>query len=135
MNCPWCRASLDLVTLGPVTVDHCPTCGAQWFDRTELAAVLNAEAPGLAVDWGRPVPEAELGGWPRCPRDQGDLIAHRWLGVEFGRCARCRGVLLSDASWNQLLQAARLRADASADHVAAFDLIGMVAEVLAFWHH
>ena len=51
MNCPWCKTSLDLVTLGPVTVDQCRKCRAEWFDHTELAALVGPAAQVLA---GRP---------------------------------------------------------------------------------
>ena len=136
MDCPWCTTALDLVTLGPVTVDHCSRCGAKWFDRTELAGALTTEAPGLAVDWGVPVERADLADWPACPRgDHGRLVAHQWLGAEFGRCRRCRGILIGDANWNRLLAAARLKADESGQRVGAFGLLELVGEVFALFHH
>ena len=135
MNCPWCSTRLDPLALGPVTVDSCSRCGPQWFDRTELAAALNAELPGLAVDWGQPSERRDLAGWPTCPRDRAQLTAYQWLGAEFGRCERCRGVLISDANWAQLLGAARLKVDQSGRQVGAFALIEIVGEVLALFHH
>jgi hypothetical protein len=87
------------------------------------------------VDWGLPLERRDLDGWPTCPRDQAKLIAYKWLGVEFGRCEQCRGVLISDANWAQLLGAARRKLDQSGQRVGAFALIEIVGEVLALFHH
>lgn len=53
MRCALCEAPCIAEPVATITLDRCSACHALWFDRTELAAALNARVPGIAVDWGR----------------------------------------------------------------------------------
>lgn len=135
MQCPWCGAAMIAHTIGRTEIDVCERCGARWFDRTELAAAIAAEGPLVTVSWGLPRTREDLTGWPACPRDPGPLLAHEWLGAEFGRCRLCHGVLISEAGWQHLLQAVRLKADPSSLGVGILTVTEAVLETLSWIHH
>lgn len=88
-----------------VVLDRCPVCGTVWFDRTELAAVVTAERPGVVVHWGRPAAGAPgAGGWQACPRDGTPTLRPYDLdGVPFRRCTRCRGIAIAGEDLQRLL--------------------------------
>jgi Zn-finger nucleic acid-binding protein len=46
IQCSRCKADAELVSLGPVVVDHCVQCGNVWFDNSELEkASLASDGP------------------------------------------------------------------------------------------
>jgi Zn-finger nucleic acid-binding protein len=47
MNCPACRSLMLVVEHDGIELDHCPGCLGTWFDRDELALLL--DEPGGVV--------------------------------------------------------------------------------------
>jgi Zn-finger nucleic acid-binding protein len=47
MNCPACRSLMLVVEHDGIELDHCPACAGTWFDRDELALLL--DEPGGAI--------------------------------------------------------------------------------------
>lgn len=47
IECPRCKCEAELVSLGPVDIDWCATCGNMWFDTAELERACSA-ADGVA---------------------------------------------------------------------------------------
>jgi Zn-finger nucleic acid-binding protein len=47
MNCPVCRSLMLVVEHDGIELDHCPGCLGTWFDRDELALLL--DEPGGVV--------------------------------------------------------------------------------------
>ncbi len=45
MKCPACRSLMLVVEHDGIELDHCPACAGTWFDRDELALLLD-EATG-----------------------------------------------------------------------------------------
>jgi Zn-finger nucleic acid-binding protein len=50
IQCPRCKVDAELVSLGPVDVDHCVTCGNMWFDNLELERATSAADGALGAD-------------------------------------------------------------------------------------
>jgi Zn-finger nucleic acid-binding protein len=131
MRCPVCAATTTDERMGTVHVDQCTHCKALWFDHTELAASLVHRLPGLAVEWGSPVPEAAASDQLSCPRDAGEgLRGYEWLGVNFARCPACCGVLCSAAGWQDLLDAAEATMQRPRPRSLAWDTVELVLTVL-----
>ena len=106
MQCALCGASCVAEPIGAITLDRCTGCHALWFDRTELAGAFNVKAPGIAPDWGQPLPSPGDEG-PLCPRTAGvRLRGYTWSGEHFWRCPTCKGVLMTGTAWQGLLAAA-----------------------------
>jgi Zn-finger nucleic acid-binding protein len=82
----------ELVHRG-VALDVCGSCGATWYDGSELARVV-----GHAVQWGPPASIALEGvPAPACPRCRAPLEERRvakLAGLSAEVCRRCGGVLL-----------------------------------------
>lgn len=117
---------MTVSTVGRVEVDVCQRCGARWFDRTELAAALAAQGSRATPSWGSPKPTSTAGEAGTCPRDRHPLIAHQWLGAEFGRCSACQGVLIGGSSWQLMLA----RCSGPGERVTGKDVAKSVAEIV-----
>lgn len=100
--CPVCHEPMVPELRGPVTIDRSPTCGTLWLDRTELAAIVEAESPGASVSWGSPDPAGAPVG--PCPVDgTPTLEAYRIGDLSFQRCPACRGVAIGAETLERLL--------------------------------
>jgi Zn-finger nucleic acid-binding protein len=95
-----------------VTLDQCTSCKALWFDRTEFAASMERDVPGVTIQWGKTV-KARTGPVRACPRDGTPMKAMEWDGIPFDRCATCAGVVLSEHSWDAVHREAEARAKGS----------------------
>lgn len=112
MVCPICSAGMQVIDHGGVNLDQCTSCSALWFDRTEFAATMEHDVPGVSIQWGKTVKDRP-GPARGCPRDKAPMKAMEWDGILFDRCGRCSGVLLSKASWDAVRDAAEARAKGS----------------------
>ena len=112
MQCPICTHPIVTIDHAGIALDQCTSCGALWFDRTEFAATMEHDVPGVAIQWGRTVKERH-GLVHRCPRDASALKPMEWDGIPFDRCAKCAGVLLSKGSWTAVHLAAEAHAKGS----------------------
>jgi Zn-finger nucleic acid-binding protein len=130
MQCPLCEASCAAELIGAVTLDRCAGCRALWFDRTELAGAFNARVPGVATDWGQPLPTSVEEG-PLCPRTAGiRLRGYTWLGERFWRCPTCKGVLMTAAAWQGMLVAAERQLLDRQQRVTTLDGVQVIVEIL-----
>ena len=50
IQCPRCKVDAELISLGPVDVDHCAMCGNIWFDNFELERASFAADGALGAD-------------------------------------------------------------------------------------
>jgi Zn-finger nucleic acid-binding protein len=99
---------MTTVDRNEVTLDECASCGALWFDRTELATTIKKDVPGARVQWGSTIKDYH-GPTRLCPRDGAHMKAYEWDGIPFYRCGGCSGVLVSLDSWKVLHEAAEAR--------------------------
>jgi len=101
-SCPVCHEPMTPERRGPVTIDRSPTCGTLWLDRTELSAIVEAEAPGATVSWGRRSPDEGAVG--PCPVDGATPLDRYELdGLPFHRCPACRGIAMAAEALERLL--------------------------------
>ena len=112
MTCPICSGTMQLVDHSGVTIDQCTACKALWFDRTEFAASMERDVPGVTIQWGKSVKDRH-GPARACPRDGIPMKAMEWDGVPFDRCGKCAGVLLTEQSWEAVHREAEARAKGS----------------------
>ena len=112
MQCPICSHSMAVIDHAGIALDQCTSCAALWFDRTEFAATMEQDVPGVSIQWGKTVKERS-GVQRHCPRDSSPLKTMEWDGIPFDRCAECAGVLLSKESWLAAHRAAEARAKGS----------------------
>jgi len=98
LHCPWCRQGMREVQHAGVPFHRCGKCGVHWIDRRNLLA---GEAPRA----GRRTFDG-----PSCPSEGGPLIPHRRGEIEFWRCNRCEGILISEGNWNRMIGAPTLKA-------------------------
>jgi Zn-finger nucleic acid-binding protein len=130
MHCAWCEAKCVAEPVGSITLDRCSACHALWFDRTELAGAFNARVPGIAVDWGRPLPTPGAEG-PLCPRTPGvQLRSYVWLGERFWRCPACQGVLMTASAWDGMLATAQRQLREPQQRVGVLDGVQVILEIL-----
>ena len=71
LNCPKCKAAMEKVAFGGVTVDRCVSCKGLWFDATEREQLRDTEGaealdttPAAAHKFAAP---ASPGGKILCP--------------------------------------------------------------------
>jgi Zn-finger nucleic acid-binding protein len=130
MQCALCEASCVPEPVGAITLDRCSGCGALWFDRTELAGAFHARVPGLAVDWGRPLPAPADEG-PQCPRTADvRLRSYELLGQRFWRCPRCQGVLMTASAWHGMVATAERRLQERHQRLGVLDGAQIILEIL-----
>jgi Zn-finger nucleic acid-binding protein len=103
---------MALIDHSGIALDQCTVCSALWFDRTEFAATMEQDVPGVSIQWGKAVKERH-DVERRCPRDGTPLKAMEWDGIPFDRCGKCAGVLLTKDSWVAVHKAAEARAKGS----------------------
>jgi Zn-finger nucleic acid-binding protein len=106
MNCPKCKAEMELVTVEGVTVDRCGNCKGIWFDAGEQQALKDRKAVE-AVDTG----DAAVGKKMdkihdiRCPRCDVPMIrmveADREL-IDYEACTKCFGVFLDAGEFKHM---------------------------------
>ncbi len=48
MKCPACRSLMLVVEHDGIELDHCPACAGTWFDRDELALLLDERGGAVA---------------------------------------------------------------------------------------
>lgn len=130
MQCALCEASCVAELINSITLDRCSGCRALWFDRTELAGAFNARVPGIAVDWGQPLPTPAHEG-PLCPRTSDvRLRSYAWLGQRFWRCPTCQGVLMTASAWRGMLATAERQFLERHQRVGVLDGVQLILEIL-----
>jgi Zn-finger nucleic acid-binding protein len=130
MQCPLCEASCVAELINSITLDRCSGCRALWFDRTELAGALHVRVPGIAVDWGQPLP-ATVDEGPLCPRtSDARLRSYTWLGQRFWRCPKCQGVLMTGSAWQGMVATAEGQVLDRHQRVGVLDGAQVVLEIL-----
>jgi Zn-finger nucleic acid-binding protein len=91
--CPGCGSAMIEEDHGPACFDRCTSCGAYWFDRGELEALLEARGSDhrLHFHFAGHAGKTER----RCPRcDDAALWTYHLGQIPIDRCWRCRGLLL-----------------------------------------
>lgn len=128
-RCPWCQVAMIKAVVGRFEIDICETCGARWFDRTELAATLATLGSRVPPSWGRAETDRQPG--PACPRDGTPLVTFRWLGGDLARCSACHGVLVDGISWRLMSEQATRRPHSITPSDVAGSLLEIVLETLS----
>ena len=132
MICPACRSPMLVVEYDGIELDHCPACAGTWFDRDELALLLDdptgevgAQLRATAVC---ALPAAETREKPRrCPAcrqrmRKANIGPH--AGVLIDACPAGHGLWFDDGEVAAL--AADLQHEGTELPVRALDFLGAV---------
>ena len=49
LSCPKCKAAMEKVSFGGVTVDRCVSCKGLWFDASEREQLRDLQVPSLSA--------------------------------------------------------------------------------------
>ena len=95
IDCPRCAVQLkpeSVKQFGPnVLIDVCPSCGGTWYDKGELAKVLEDRSlHERLVSFPSSGERSSLA----CPRCGGEMVTRSEGEVEVGNCTSCTGVWL-----------------------------------------
>ncbi len=95
IDCPRCEIELKrerVKKFGPdVLIDVCPSCGGTWYDKGELAKVLDDRTlHSRLVNFPAAGEESSV----PCPRCGGDMVMRKEGEVEVDSCVSCTGVWL-----------------------------------------
>ena len=111
MNCPKCGEPMEPVEVRSITIDRCPGCGGQWYDRDELRLLKDKASHGdycwVDVDlWkeaGRLRIDTESHG--ACPRDGAPLTRLRYgdSDVVVEACPKCFGLWLDAGEFDKII--------------------------------
>ena len=129
--CPTCSTALVPDRFSDVPVSRCPRCATVWCDRTDLNAIVARLSPGFLMHWGQLVtgPSGDTTG--ACPRCGRRLAAYQLEGVDFERCANCRGVAIRQDALDHLIDLARRDVAQGVHSARASAALTELAEVLA----
>jgi uncharacterized protein len=109
MNCPKCKAAMELVTVEGVTVDRCTSCKGIWFDAGEQRQLKDKKAAG-AVDTG----DAAVGKkmdkihdirCPRCDVEMIRMVEVDQQSIDYEACTKCFGIFLDAGEFKHLKEA------------------------------
>ena len=106
MNCPKCKAAMELVTFEGVTVDRCSACKGIWFDANEQKE-LKGKKGADAIDTGDAVVGKKMDKIHdiRCPRCNVPMI---WMvevdsqSIDYEACTKCFGIFLDAGEFKHL---------------------------------
>ena len=95
MDCPRCEIGLKqehVKQFGPdVLIDVCPSCGGTWYDKGELARLLEDRSLHTRlVDFPAAGEDSPIA----CPRCDGKMVMRKEGEVEVDSCVSCTGVWL-----------------------------------------
>ncbi|MDP3277412.1 MAG: zf-TFIIB domain-containing protein [Deltaproteobacteria bacterium] len=96
MQCPKCRAALEIVIFDDVKIDRCTGCYGLWFDRGEDTRLR--KSPGAAaIDIGdpklaKPFNEMTRVDCPRCRTRMVRMVYAPQPHIWYESCATCGGV-------------------------------------------
>ena len=100
-RCPECGGVLAVQHHPRLELERCTNCGGTWFDRRELASLLDHSLQGRALDAHDATSDEPT--THRCPRcDAQTLSRCRRQGIECLKCPGCGGMFLSQASLTAL---------------------------------
>jgi Zn-finger nucleic acid-binding protein len=98
LNCPKCKAAMEKVAFGGVTVDRCVSCKGLWFDASErekLRDTEGAEAIDATPAAAPKVAAPEAAGKVLCPACRTPMIRmvdRDQPHIHFESCTVCYGV-------------------------------------------
>lgn len=98
MNCPNCRTDLEDHILQGKIYHKCPSCGGLWFDKGELALLMQ-EKDWFKIDSKHSDASSYIntGNLP-CPRDSNTMHTIKYShesGVNINLCSLCEGLWLN----------------------------------------
>lgn len=113
MKCPHCSGNMVLVRFHDVELDHCPDCGGNFFDPTELDQLLSInQAEAIDPPQSRD-DSCDDESWLFCPRcAEHDakvrmitMVDADWRRVRFERCPKCGGSWFDGGGFRELKRA------------------------------
>jgi uncharacterized protein len=110
MDCPKCKAAMELVTFEGVTIDRCTACKGMWFDANEQKWLKELGTKGAeAVDVGDPVVGRKMDKITdyACPRCGEGTTMMRMVVVDekpmdYEACPKCYGIFLDAGEFRAL---------------------------------
>ena len=103
MNCPKCRAAMEVVTFEGIDVDRCTSCQGIWFDVLEKEHL--AELPGSeAIDVGDKPADASDPRHLLCPVCRTLMIpmtVHGHPGLRYESCTVCYGAFFDAGEFRE----------------------------------
>jgi uncharacterized protein len=100
LHCPKCKAAMEKVAFGGITVDRCVSCRGIWFDASERDRLKDADG-SEAIDTGKPSASPQpataqpAAGKVLCPVCKTPMIGmtdHQQPHLKFESCTVCYGV-------------------------------------------
>ncbi|HEX5632541.1 MAG TPA: zf-TFIIB domain-containing protein [Gemmatimonadales bacterium] len=102
--CPYCLAIMQTMHQGKVQLEVCIACGTRWFDRADLAAVVDQVASDAVLGWD--VQEVRGDVNQNCPRCRTQTLEPWTFGqVGFRRCGTCGGVSIPSEDLDVIIKA------------------------------
>ena len=96
MNCPKCKAAMELIQIGGIEIDRCTRCKGIWFDKQEQSLIKSARGSHKA-DTGHGAIGEHYNAirniqCPRCnvPMQEGELKRGR-ISIQIETCSKCQG--------------------------------------------
>jgi Zn-finger nucleic acid-binding protein len=105
MNCPKCKAAMEIVTVEGVTVDRCVGCKGIWFDAGEQRALKERKAE--AVDTGdsgtgKRMDKIHDISCPRCGVGMIRMVEVDQQAIDYEACTKCFGIFLDAGEFKRL---------------------------------
>ncbi|MGN6368259.1 MAG: zf-TFIIB domain-containing protein [Phycisphaerae bacterium] len=106
IQCPKCRAPMELITFEGITIDRCSTCKGMWFDANEQKLLKQANASD-AVDIGDPAVGRKMDKitnieCPRCHVPMIRMVQVDQHATDYEACPNCYGIFLDAGEFRDL---------------------------------
>jgi Zn-finger nucleic acid-binding protein len=100
LQCPKCKAPMEMVQIETTQVDRCTSCRGLWFDALEDQDIRSAEAAEtLDAPAAGPAPAPPKGkrstfDCPRCQAPMIQMVDRMGRRIQYESCPRCHGKFL-----------------------------------------
>ncbi len=94
MNCPKCKTAIHEMRLEGVDFDFCSSCKGMWFDRDELAFMMELKKDIPYIEKIKEAAKRTAYDCPRCGQKLEELKFDSLHNLLFDRCLSCHGIWL-----------------------------------------